>query len=106
MQTSLMSICRKMGYQDKLIATRFRQRNDPNRLSWKEIQECYGPYAPGAYSYTLKLAASGITFEIPPVRGGACGESLTLTFEELRPFFNMEGRQFAAELRTAQKARR
>lgn len=91
---------------DKLIATRLRQRNDSNRLSWKEIQECYGPYELGAYTYTLKLAANGITFEIPPVRGGACGESLTLTFEELRPFLNKEGRQFAAELRTAQKARR
>lgn len=89
---------------EKLIITRLRQGNNPNRLSWDEIQECYGPYEPGAYTFTLKLAANGITFEIPQHNSGTCGVSLTLTFEELRPFLNKEGRQFAAELRTAQKS--
>jgi hypothetical protein len=90
---------------EKLIITRLRQRNNPNRLSWDEIQECYGPYEPGAYTIKLKLAANGITFEIPPHNSGTCGESLMLTLEELRPFLNKGGRQFAAELQNAQKAR-
>lgn len=89
---------------DKFITTHFQQRNDPHSSSWEEIQECYGSYD-GAFTYTLKLAANGITFEIPQARGGACGEFLTLTFKELRPFLNKEGRQFAADLHTAQKAR-
>ena len=90
---------------DKFIASRLRQRNSPNRLSWDEIQECYGPYEPGAYTFTLKLAANGISFEIPQHNSGTCGESLALTFEELRPFINRMGSQFAEELRSAQKAR-
>lgn len=83
---------------DTLIANRLRRRNDPTNLSWKEIQECYGKYELGAYSYELKVTTKGIRFEIPPVPGGACGESITLTFKELRPFLNKDGRRFVTDL--------
>lgn len=91
---------------EKLIITRLRQGNNPNRVSWDEIQECYGPYEPDAYTIELKLAANGIIFEIPQHNSGTCGVTLMLTFEELRPFLNKEGRQFASEIRATQKARR
>lgn len=90
---------------DDYIANHLRLRNDPNRLSWKEIQECYGSYELGAYTYKLKLAKTGMTFEIPPLPHGACGESVTLTFKELWPFLNKDGRRFAADIRKAQKAK-
>lgn len=90
---------------DKFIASRMRQRNDPNRLSWQDIEQCYGPYRPGACTYKLKLVDNGISFEIPPLSGGSCGESLALTFHELRRFLNQEGRQFVAALRRTPKAK-
>lgn len=71
---------------EDLVITRFRQSDGRGKLSWDEIQECYGPYEPGAYTFKLQLAANGITFEIPPHNRGACGAAIELTFEELRPF--------------------
>jgi hypothetical protein len=91
---------------DKMIAEGFRRGNSLTRLGWENIQECYGPYKPGAYQYRLSLAENGITFELPPLPRGACGDEITLTFKELRPFLNKEGSRFAAEILSVRKAKR
>ena len=89
---------------DEFIATHFQKINNPY-YGWDEIQECYGPYKPGEYTYRLKLVEKGIIFEIPRHLSGTCGASVSVTFEELQPFLNMDGRKFAATL-TVRKTKR
>jgi hypothetical protein len=91
---------------DAFLATQFGKGNPNQHLSLSELEQCYGPYEPGSYSYQIELDSDGLRFNIPTNRNGSCGESFKLTFQELKPFLNKKGLQFAAKIQAGQKAKR
>lgn len=88
---------------DIFVSKRFGQGDPSNHLSREELEQCYGEYAPGAYSYQLQLAEDGINFNIPVTSNGSCGESINLTFRELAPYLNQQGKRAVAAIQSAKK---
>lgn len=69
-------------------------------LTSAERKECYAD--PGS-DIMLSILSSGFKFELPPTSNYSCGESIDISFKELRPFLNTYGIQSIQAIESIQR---
>lgn len=78
------------------------RRKRAYKASDEYLESCYGTVRP---NYQLILKSDGIIFEVPTTSNGSCGDSIKLSFKQLWPYLNADGRKYAKELRESRKTR-
>ena len=69
-------------------------------LTAKEREECYAD--PGS-DIMISILRSGFKFELPPTSNYSCGESIDISFTDLKPFLNNYGIQSIKELESTNR---
>jgi hypothetical protein len=80
----------------KFIRSRIGKGDPKFHLSEEDFVRCYSDSEPETYWYNLKLINGGIEFVVPFTSNGSCGDSIMMTFKELAPFMNKNGKAAVA----------